>query len=160
MRKVHLIYLAIFSMVAASCSVPKFAREVRQTVNGSWTLTDISYDQPGRYETVLFNDADAKCFVGSDWFFRNNNSTGTYTISSKNNCASGIRYIRWSVNEKEEGKAQLQFKLTDERKKDVSSGGYLLNISSLNSETMVLDHSVMVGGNPLKISYTFKRTNS
>ncbi len=151
--------MAIMMVMLSSCSLSKFNKEVRKTINGAWTLTNIKYDQPGIYESILFNDVSAECFAGSDWFFRNNNSTGTYTIKGGDNCANGLRYIRWSVYEKSADQQQLQFKFTDDRKKDINPGGYRLNISFLDAENMTLDHSVNVEGSPLKIIYTFKRTS-
>ncbi len=159
MKKTTFVLLTMLAMVASSCSLSKFNKEVRQSVNGSWTLTNIDYDKPGIYEAILFNDVDADCFAGSDWFFRNNNSTGTYTIKGGDKCSNGLRYIRWSINELSDTQAQLQFKFIDEKKRDINPNGYRLTIEKLDAETMVLYHSVNVEGSPLKISYTFKRTN-
>ncbi len=155
-RKIVLVVLV--TVMAASCSLSKYNKQVRVSVSGSWTITDITFDQEGIFNAVAFNDVNISCLVGSDWFFNGNNSTGTYTIKGDEKCANGMRYIRWSVLEKSETEAQLQFKFTDERKKDVNPYGYRLDITTLNPETMVLESRVTVDGSPITLIYTFKRT--
>ena len=65
----------------SSCSVSKSARQDRTVLNGYWILNNISYEgNEGKFNSVLFNDAEANCFEGSNWFFRNNNSTGSMCL--------------------------------------------------------------------------------
>lgn len=138
-----------------SCSISKVARVDRNVLNGSWTLNGISYENnKGKFKSVLFNDAEDSCFEGSRWFFRHNNSTGTYSHNAS--CGETMRFIRWSVIERPGMGNQLQFKFTDDKFKDISGGmGYRLDISALNERQMVLKSNVSVDGEPITIVYDF-----
>ena len=147
-------------MTISSCSVSKGARDKRGMINGNWTLTDVSYaNNTGNFKSTLFNDAEDICFEGSEWFFRNNNSTGQYTINPSTFCNGGDRFIRWSVNESPENyTSQLQFKFTDEKFKDIAGRvGYKLNISSLTTQAMVLKANETVNGEKVTIIYKFSK---
>ena len=156
MKKSLLVCFA-FLLVAASCSVSKGARDQRNLLSGSWTLNNISYENnTGNFQATIFNDAKDICFEGSGWFFRDNNSTGRYTISPSTLCNGGDRFIRWSVIDGSPN--QLQFKLIDEKYKDISGGlGYRLNITSLTAQEMVLKSNVSVDGERVTIVYEFTK---
>ncbi len=157
MKKPLLACIA-FLLVATSCSVSKGARGQRNLLSGSWTLNNISYENnTGNFQATIFNDAKDICFEGSGWFFRNNNSTGRYTISPSTLCTGGDRFIRWSVIDGSPN--QLQFKPIDEKYKDISGGvGYRLNISSLTAQEMVLKSNVSVDdGERVTIVYEFTK---
>lgn len=112
---------------------------------------------------MLFNDADAVCFEGSEWYFRDNNSTGRYTLNSGSLCTGGDRYIRWSVVEQPQSySSQLQFKFIDEKNNDIGGGqGYRLNITSLTPESMILKSNTTVGGENVTLVYEFtKKSNN
>lgn len=158
-RQTFLI-VSVLGVMLMSCSVSKSARTQRNLFSGSWTLDDISYENnTGNFKSVIFNDAEDICFEGSDWFFRDNNSTGRYTISQSSLCQGGDRFFRWSVIEPAENySSQLQFKFIDEKRKDVSGGfGYRLNISNLTEQSMTLRSNVSVDGEPVTIVYQFSK---
>ncbi|MCE2612209.1 lipocalin family protein [Flavobacteriaceae bacterium D16] len=155
-NKMLLGLLTVF--VLNACSVSKSVRNQQNLISGSWTLENIKYENnTGAFNAVLFNDASAVCFEGSDWFFRDNNSTGRYTIQQGSLCEGGDRFIRWSVVERPENyKAQLQFKFIDEKFKDLDAGrGYRLEISELSAAEMILKSNVSVDGLPITIVYEF-----
>lgn len=141
----------------SSCSISKSARQDRGVMNGYWILSSVSYKGgQGKFSSVLFNDADAKCFEGSNWFFRNNNSTGSYVLANNDNCDQAERFIRWSVVQREGMSDQLQFKFIDDRYKDISGGaGYRLDINSLSATQMSLSSKVTVDGSPITVVYDF-----
>ena len=148
------------AMLITSCSVSKDARGKRNLLSGTWTLNDVSYENAsGNFKSVLFNDADDICFEGSEWFFRDNNSTGHYTIAPSTLCNGGDRFIRWSVVEREENyTSQLQFKMIDEKNKDISGGlGYRLNISNLTANEMTLKSNATVDGKVVNVVYSFTK---
>lgn len=147
-------------MTFSSCSVSKEARAKRNIVSGSWILNDVSFaNNTGNFKAVLFNDVEDICLEGSDWFFRDNNSTGRYTISPSTLCSGGDRFIRWSVVEREDNNSsQLQFKFIDEKLKDISGGaGYRLTIEDLTEQAMRLSSNVMVAGSSVSVVYEFSR---
>ncbi len=151
------ILLIAFVMMASACSVSKEARGQRNLLSGTWTLDDVSYENAtGNFQSVLFNDAKDICFEGSDWFFRDNNSTGRYTLASSTLCQGGDRFIRWSVIDGSPN--QLQFKFINEKNKDVSGGlGYRLNITSLSANEMTLKSNATVGADRVTIVYHFNK---
>ncbi len=155
------IFLLMFAgILFSSCSVSKSARTQRNLFSGSWTLDNISYENnTGNFKATIFGDAEDICFEGSDWFFRDNNSTGRYTISQSSLCQGGDRFFRWSVVEPAQNySSQLQFKFIDENRKDISGGvGYRLNISSINEQSMTLRSNVSVEGEPVTIVYQFSK---
>ncbi|NAY90897.1 hypothetical protein GTQ34_03105 [Muricauda sp. JGD-17] len=154
------LFVALAGLVFSSCSVSKSARTQRNLFSGSWTLENVSYENnSGNFKSVIFNDVEDICFEGSDWFFRDNNSTGRYTISQSTFCEGGDRFFRWSVVEPQQNYAsQLQFKFIDEKRKDISGGvGYRLNIANLTEQAMTLKSNVSVDGELVTIVYEFTK---
>lgn len=147
------------AVLCSSCSISKAVREKRNLLSGTWTLNDVSYENgSGNFKSVIFNDAEDICFEGSDWFFRDNNSTGRYTLAQSTYCNGGDRFIRWSVVDRPENySSQLQFKLIDEKNKDISGLGYRLNITSLTSSAMVLKSNATIDGKVINIVYKFTK---
>jgi hypothetical protein len=159
MKKMFLL-LGTVAILVTSCSVSKVAREKRNLLSGTWILNDVSYENnTGNFSATLFNDAQDICFEGSDWFFRDNNSTGRYTIAPSSLCNGGDRFIRWSVIDRAENyTSQLQFKFIDEKLKDISGGlGYRLNIASLSGTEMTLKSNNNVDGETVTIVYKFTK---
>ncbi len=156
-----IILIAAFALLLVSCSSQKNGPGTKGTnaeqkiISGTWTLKNVSYEgSKGTFKSVLFNDADAFCFEGSEWFFRNNNNTGTYTLAGNDLCRGGKRFIRWSILNTN----QLQFKFINSKYKDISGGvGYRLDIAALGESQMILKSQVSVEGQPLTIVYTFTK---
>ncbi|WP_350285760.1 lipocalin family protein [uncultured Croceitalea sp.] len=159
MRIIQFIGVLALICSLTACSVSKSAREQRNLLSGTWQLNDVSYEgNTGTFKSVLFGDAEDICFEDSNWFFRDNNSTGRYTIKPSSLCQSGDRFIKWSIVEPTNGLSQLQFKFIDEKLKDVSGGrGYRLNIANLNAQTMTLKSNVTVDGQPVTLVYEFTK---
>ncbi|MEO9513306.1 MAG: lipocalin family protein [Flavobacteriaceae bacterium] len=160
MAKRTFLFIALSALFVVSCSVSKNARTQRNLLSGTWNLDNVSYENnTGNFKSVIFNDAEDICFEGSDWFFRDNNSTGRYTIASSSLCEGGDRFFRWSVVEAAQNyHSQLQFKFIDENRKDISGGlGYRLNIVTMNEQSMTLKSNVSVDGEPITIVYEFSK---
>jgi hypothetical protein len=158
--KPKFILLIAAAMLLSSCGASKLARDQRNLISGTWSMNDVSYENnQGLFKAVVFNDADAICFEGSDWFFRDNNSTGRYTIKGGSLCSGGDRFIRWSVIDSPENyNSMLQFKYIDENRKDISGGvGYRLTIATLTPSEMILKSNVTVDGKPVTVVYKFTK---
>jgi len=152
------ILLAAFLL--CSCSISRAVREQRETLSGTWNLDNISYEgNQGSFKAVLFDDADAICFEDSEWYFRENNSTGRYTLKDGSLCTGGDRYIRWSIVERPENYTnQLQFKFIDAKNKDIGGGlGYRLNITSLTPQSMTMKSNTRVGSEMVTVVYEFTK---
>lgn len=155
MRKILIIGLFMV-LLSASCSLTKQNKEYRSTINGSWVLTKIYYDNTdGVFSSILFQDQSAECFKNSIWTFIANNSKGTYTLHQAD-CSPGERYIRWSVYEGG-STPELQFKFTNEKGKDISATGFRLKIEYLDQSSMRLRSNATVEGKPIGIIYEFKK---
>lgn len=161
MVKQSFLIIALAGILLTSCSVSKSARTQRNLFSGTWILENIYYENnSGNFKSVIFNDAEDICFEGSQWFFRDNNSTGRYTINQSTLCQGGDRFFRWSVVEPSQNySSQLQFKFIDENRKDISGGyGYRLNIANLTEQNMTLKSNVSVDGQPVTIVYEFTKS--
>ncbi|MBT2160568.1 lipocalin-like domain-containing protein [Zobellia barbeyronii] len=159
MIKNSVVMLAL-ALILGSCSISKEVRNERKTINGNWVLEHVGYEgSEGSFKSMLFEDANGFCFEGSTWYFLENNSTGSYAIPTDNSvCAGGVRNIRWSVLENENGNDKLQFKYIDEKKKDIyGKVGYRLEILSLNESQMTLKSDVNVDGSPVSVVYKFSK---
>lgn len=148
----------IIAMILASCSLSKTERTARKTIDGTWTLTNVTYDTPGTFNATLFDDTTASCFSGSQWFFRSNNSTGSYDIIDTN-CPTGVRNIRWSANEIGDTETyDFTMKFTDEKKNDIQENtGYRMMLKYLDENRMTLTQTVNFEGKPFKINLNFSR---
>lgn len=158
MNKILILLFA--AVLFSACSLSKEIRDERNLISGTWTLNDISFENnEGTFKATLFHDADAICFEGSQWFFRDNNSTGRYTLKQGSLCEGGDRFIRWSVVRPQQNyDSQLQFKFIDEKRKDLGGGlGYRLNIAALSGEQMTLKDNLTVDGEPITIVYQFSK---
>lgn len=158
-KRLFLVFIA--AGILTSCSVSKAARQDRTVLSGNWILNSVSYQGgQGKFESVLFNDSDANCFEGSTWFFRNNNSTGSYILGNGSNCDGAERFIRWSVVERLGMSSQLQFKFIDGKYRDISGGlGYRLDIEQLTDQELRLTSDVTVEGQPLTVVYEFTKND-
>lgn len=151
--------MAFVACLSISCSLNKEAKLYRSSMNGTWELTQVSYDgAEGTFTSVLFKDADAKCFEGSSWFFNGNNSLGHYTLPEGKDCVAGQRAIRWSVYG-QSGAQQLQFKFIDAKRKDINDYGFRLNILQLDDAQMKLSSNVNVEGETIQVIYHFQKIN-
>jgi len=142
-----------------SCSLSKVEKSARKTIDGNWTLNSVTYDTQGIFNTTLFDDVTTTCFKDSQWFFRSNNSTGTYTIINSD-CSTGTRYFRWAANEigKETGDFEFTLKFTDEKKKDLHGRtGYRMEMKYLDENSMQITQTVQFEGEPFNINLNFTR---
>jgi hypothetical protein len=158
--KYRIIILMTIGVLISSCGTTKVVRDQRNLISGTWTLNDVRYENnKGLFKAIVFNDADAICFEDSNWFFRDNNSTGRYSIKDGTLCSGGDRFIRWSVIDNPENyNSILQIKFIDENRKDISGGfGYRLTISSLSAAEMILKTNVTVDGKPVTVVYEFTK---
>lgn len=154
-----LVSVSMIALLFLSCSLSKQDRTARKTIDGTWNLTKVTYDTSGTFDSTLFGDTTASCFEGSQWFFRTNNSTGSYNIVNAN-CPTGERNIRWAANEigKNSGIYEFTMKFTDEKKNDLQKNtGYRMTLSYLDDNTLKLVQTVSFEGQPFNINLNFTR---
>lgn len=159
MNRKHILLITVISFVLFSCGLSKENRGTRKTIDGTWVLSNVSYEgTDGYFKSVLFNDSDSKCFKGSEWFFRSNNSTGYYNISN-NGCLTGQRHIRWSIQDVNGVPSRFQFKYIDEKKNDLNGGyGYVFQVVSVSPQYMKLTTDVSADdGEKVTIALEFNK---
>ena len=157
MKKI--VIMSFIALIISSCSLSKQEKSARRTIDGTWSLTKVTYDSPGTFNATLFEDTTASCFEGSQWFFRSNNSTGSYNIINAE-CSTGVRNIRWSSNEigKKSGNYDFTMKFTDEKKNDIQKNtGFRMDLNYLDDNSMRLIQTVNFEGKPFKINLNFTR---
>lgn len=130
------------------------------SVKGNWVVTDISFDGiPQHSKVTVFDQASYECFKGSQWVFPNNETNGSYTLTStEGGCSTASQPIVWSIN-KSGGVESLQFKKIGGgvKAKNVAEG-YRLEISSLDKSIMVWRAAVNFEGKTGYIVYTLQRS--
>lgn len=158
MKRYFIGLLAAIALLQG-CSISRAVHQQRNLLSGTWTLTDVRYaNTTGAFQATLFGDADAICFEDSEWFFRDNNSTGRYTIAQGSLCQGGDRFFRWSIDDRSENyKNTFQFKFIDEKRKDLTGQGYRLIIDQLTESDMQLSHIVQSANGPVTIQYFFSK---
>lgn len=158
MKKIALLLSICALLFTVSCGTSKTVRTSKKVIKGNWTLSSITYNQTGTYNTVLFNDASKACFEGSSWQFVPNNNTGIYTINDAK-CATGERYFVFTIQEvdAETGLYDFLLKPTDKKQKSETNQGYRLKLSALSDDAMQWQQSVNVAGNPLTINMNFTK---
>lgn len=154
------LFLALVAIFGTSCS-PK--QGVTTTINkgavkGNWVLTDIQYEGiPDNAKVTVFDEANAKCFIGSQWILPDNNANGSYTISStENGCSPVTQNIVWTLT-KQGNVTMFGFKklLSGVKAKNVTDG-YLVEVTGAGS-TMTWRANVNFEGKSAAILYTLQR---
>lgn len=155
-----LILLTAIAVTMFSCGPSKTVTDSYKVMKGYWTLTEISYDTPGKYNITLLDDGPASCFEGSTWRFIPNNNTGQYTIEDPN-CDTGERHFIFTVQEidKDSGLYDFMLKPTDAKKKSADNRGVRLRLSQLGDQTMTWRQTVSVDGKPFHILWNFTKND-
>jgi hypothetical protein len=156
MKKIALVLSVFMLLVITSCGSSKTVRVSKKVIKGDWTLSSITYNQAGTYNTVLLNDASKACFEGSTWKFVPNNNTGIYTINDES-CSTGERYFVFTIQEvdAETGLYDFLLKPTNEKYKSDTNQGFRLKLSALSDTDMVWQQTVNVAGSILTINMNF-----
>jgi hypothetical protein len=149
---------ALAIVAFASCLVSKEARSTKKNMNGNWILQTVTVEGiTGVVKTRVFNEADLDCFIGSEWNFISNNSTGSYTLIDKSkNCTPVKRFIRWSIYEPKDAAKEFQFKRLDDKKNAMDNGdGYRLKVTEQDGTNLKLRSDIVFDGHASAIIYNF-----
>lgn len=150
-------FVILFSLFTA-CSVSKEAQTQKQIINGDWTLDSINVaGLTGLINTKIFNEANSNCFIGSNWHFFANTSSGTYNLpGGTNDCFATSRNIKWSIYEPKNEQKKFQFKRLDDKGNPTDdNSGFRLTIVSLTATNMQLTSDITVLNKPGKVVYNF-----
>ncbi|HVI48493.1 MAG TPA: hypothetical protein VM802_26735 [Chitinophaga sp.] len=154
------LFLALIAILGTSCS-PKQGVTTninKAAVKGNWVLTDVKYEGiPDNAKVTVFDEAQAKCFIGSQWVLPDNNANGSYTLSStENGCSPVTQNIVWTIS-KQGPTTMFGFKklLSGVKAKNISDG-YLMEITGAGS-MMTWRANVNFEGKTAAIIYTLQR---
>lgn len=146
------------SSVLCACSASKEGRTMKKTINGDWTLQTINTEGiDAKFKAQIFNEADLNCFVGSNWNFVSNNSSGSYTLAGNTTgCTSLERKITWSIYEPKGAEKEFQFKRMESKNKSMDdNAGFRLNVTTLTDNIMQLKSAITFENKPGNIVYNF-----
>ena len=164
----HLTFAALCllaSLFTISCKTQSGATDSSLSVSkgnikGNWVVTDISFDGiPQHSKVTVFDEAPYNCFKGSQWVLPNNETNGSYTLTSTDGgCSTATQPIVWSIY-KAGGSNMFQFKKIGGgvKSKNVTEG-YRVEISSVDKTTMVWRAAVNFEDKTGYIVYTLQRS--
>lgn len=122
-------------------------------INGTWTLTNVSYDGllPGAIQNV-FDEAPPAAFVNSTWKLTNSGN-GSYTLANGNS-----QSIFWSYSDQDKSNPIFQFKklFQGEKAKHIAEG-YQLYVAQVGNGSMTLKSPIALGNKTAYIVYTFAK---
>ncbi len=161
MKKLSLLPFAFaLILLLQACSGSKEARNNKKTIDGNWTLQNITFEGiTGRLKAQVLDEAGFECFENSAWRFNQNTSLGSYEITKNGGeCASKKQNFRWSIYEEKGMPTQLQFKKVDAKfykPIDEKTSGYRLKITSISKTNMQVKSEIMFEGKPAFLVYNF-----
>lgn len=154
------LLMAIVAVFASSCSPKQGVTQdiTKSSVKGNWVLTDVKYEGiPDNAKVTVFDEASAKCFIGSQWTLPDNWAGGSYALSSTDNgCSPVTQKIAWTLT-KSNGVTLFGFKklFSGDKAKNVTEG-YRMEVTGAGS-IMTWRANVNFEGNNAAIIYTLQR---
>jgi hypothetical protein len=154
------LLLAVIAIFGSSCSPKQGVTQdiTKSSVKGNWVLTDIRYEGiPDNAKVTVFDEASAKCFIGSQWILPDNNANGSYALTATDNgCSPVTQNIVWTLT-KQGGVTMFGFKklLTGVKAKNVTDG-YKVEVTGAGS-IMTWRANVNFEDKSAAIIYTLQR---
>lgn len=143
--------------LTVSCSTAKTAQSNKAEflqLKGTWQVTSVDYDN--NFKVKPFDEnADAQCFVGSQWKLIPNNYSGSYTINGGGDCPTVMQPIKFEVVNGNEFKFK---KLVEGSKAKAVTEGYSLNLISQTDQNFSLEQNIPSDGENVRIVYNFSKT--
>ena len=156
MKKLLHVTFSVLTLVfiLQACSTTKeLVGAAHGHINGTWTLTNVSYDGllPGAVQNV-FDEAPPAAFVNSTWKLTNSGN-GSYTLANGTS-----QNIFWSYNEQDKSNPVFQFKkmFQGEKAKNIAQG-YQLNVAQVDGSSMTFKSPIALGSKTAYIVYTFSK---
>lgn len=140
-----------------SCGTSKVERQAQKTFKGDWTLTNVELPS-ALVDVDVFDDADHRCFEGSNWHFVPNNNTGTYELVG-DDCSPDQRKFFWNIQENTDN-GEYSFTLKPEAKAAQArkqKSGYRLKLMYLDDTRMTWEQTVTYEGSPFTIKMNFSK---
>lgn len=156
MKKIlHLTFsILALTLILQACSTTKsLVGAAHGHINGTWTLTNVSYDGlvSGAVQNV-FDQAPPSAFVNSTWQLTNSGN-GMYTLADGTS-----QSIFWSYNDQDKTNPMFQFKkIYQGDKARKITEGYQLNVVQVDGSSMTLRLPVALGSKTAYVVFTFSK---
>lgn len=146
---------ALFVFIVACKSNPatKLDNKTEAAMNGTWTITSVTYPGSEVIKVNSFELADSQCFVGSTWRLISNNNKGNMALT-RTGCPSFASPITWFVNR--DGNFVMKILDAGEKAKRVREG-YVLRVANVTGSSFQLVDRISVGGNMADVVYQFQK---
>ncbi|MCB9203272.1 MAG: lipocalin family protein [Flavobacteriales bacterium] len=153
----NLVAVLALSLLFFSCkSTVKFNYSAQSKMKGDWTISSVEYRGAAGIMVTAFDDADAKCFQGSKWFFVANNNSGNYTLTGSSKCPSGTTQIKWYVTP--ENYFSMKKVFEGEKAKNIGEG-YILKLENQTENSFDLTQdSYLDGGKKVQVVFHFVKS--
>lgn len=152
---------AATAMLFASCAqtnVVKAEMDTAKQVRGTWTLSDVSYQNlEGFAVNNVFDMANPECYEGSTWNLVQNNKSGTYTFNNASaGCPTGTANFIWNVIQ-DGPDYYFTFKDVTGIKAKQNTAGYRMKLDYVDANSMRFVQDVNADGKIGQVIYTFQR---
>ena len=158
MNKVLSIALCISILTISSCTVNKELNTNSRRLAGNWQLNTIISEAINK-ETVIniFNEADFRCFIGSNWNFTKDIVSYSISSSKDGKCNNVKKNLALKLFINDQKKILLQLKKLNENLQESETGsiGHLFELVSLNDKSMQLRAEIMINGQPGLFVFNF-----
>ncbi len=158
MRFLKLILGVVMMIIGlCSCKSTQPIRQAERTLKGNWTLTNVSYSRPGKFNVKLYNDAGSDCFQNSTWTFVPNNNTGTYQFTNSG-CDTTLKNVKWTIPIPDGDSYSFMMKPLTAKKKSIEGNkGFRTGLQMLTENTMVWSQKLQFEGQPFVITMNFSK---
>ncbi len=152
-----ILSVIIIAFSAIGCKSTQPIRQAERTLKGNWTLTNVSYSRPGKFNVKLYNDAGSDCFENSVWAFVPNNNTGTYQFTNSG-CDQTLKNVKWTIPIPDGDSYSFLMKPLTVKKKSIEGNkGFRTGLNTLTETTMVWTQKLQFEGQPFTITMNFAK---
>ncbi|WP_124639960.1 MULTISPECIES: lipocalin family protein [Amniculibacterium] len=161
MKKLFFLGLMGVALVTTSCEATKKAENAQNQrkeflqMKGNWVITSVDHSKKFKIQPFDEN-ADAQCWVGSQWKFIPNNYSGSYTLNGGGDCPSVSQNIKFEVV----GGNEFKFKkLIAGSKAKAVTQGYSTAILNQTDSQFDLQQNISFDGEVVTVVYHFQKQN-
>lgn len=151
-KLLYFIMLAVFIISCKTADSAKLDAKTTKTLRGNYQVTNVSFEGSNMFKINVFDIADSKCFIGSNWHFIANNNKGSMAINATG-CSAYESKITWYINKE----GNFVMKILDENKARKVTEGYVLGLRNVTDNGFQLIDRVNVGGKMTDLIFEFSK---
>ncbi len=157
MKNIVLISLCV--ILTACGASDGITRSAKKMINGKWLLKNIDYETnaKGTFNITILDKISTQCIEGSHWEFIANNHSGNYELSNDACTEKGIKNFIWSIPTEMYGlEYSIMLKPVNKKMKSTTNDkAYRMQLSELDTATMVWTYDVTIEGENLLLKLNF-----